>query len=38
MVLWLSLCASNGGSVGSIAGQGTEIPHVVGCSQEDEGG
>ena len=34
MVQWLGLCPSNAGSVGSIPGQGTKIPHVLWCSQK----
>ena len=33
-VQWLRLCASNAGSMGSIPGQGTKIPHAMRCGQK----
>ena len=33
---WLRLCTSNAGSVGSILGQGTRIPHTELCGQKEE--
>ena len=30
-VQWLRLCPSTAGSLGSIPGQGTKIPHPAGC-------
>ena len=34
MVEWLRLQASNERSVGSIPGQGIEIPHAIQCGQK----
>ena len=34
-VHWLRLHASTAGGVGSIPGQGTKIPHVAQCSQNN---
>ena len=34
MVQWLKLCPFNAGSMGSIPGQGTKIPHAVQCGQK----
>ena len=33
-VQWLGLCTSTAEGMGSIPGQGTEIPHAVQCGQE----
>ena len=33
VVQWLSLCTSTGGSVGSIPGRGTKIPHAMRLGQ-----
>ena len=33
-VQWLRLHVSNAAGVGSIPGQGTKIPHTVGCGQK----
>ena len=33
MVQWLRLWVSNAGSMGSISGQRTKIPHAVQCGQ-----
>ena len=33
MVQWLRLCASNAEGMGSILGQGTQIPHAVHCGK-----
>ena len=34
MVQWLRLCTSSAGGAGLIPGQGTKIPHAVGCSKK----
>ena len=34
MSQWLKLRTSNAGGAGSIPGQGTKIPHAVGCSHK----
>ena len=33
MVQWLRLHASNAGSMGSIPGGGTKIPHIIGMAK-----
>ena len=35
-VQWLGLCASTAGGADSIPGQGTKIPQISGCGQENQ--
>ena len=38
VVQWLRLCASSAGSMGSIPGQGTKIPHAMWRGKKKEKG